>query len=163
MQTLTQDLRYAIRKLVQRPAFTITVILILALGVGANTAIFSVVNSVLLSPLPYDQANRLVVVKETNPAKATEPNSVSPGNFLDLRQQTSLFESVTAWYQTAATLQDDRGAEQVASAQVSVEFFQVFGVQPALGKVFPSGRACAAFESGRFVSGERIVVNRDGK
>jgi putative ABC transport system permease protein len=162
MQTLAQDVRYAVRKLAQRPAFTITVILILALGVGANTAIFSVVNSVLLSPLPYDRSNILVVVKETNTSKAVEPNSVSPGNFLDLQKQTSIFESVTAWYQTATTLQDDRGAEQVASAQVSVEFFKVFAVQPALGKVFPSGTSGVAFELGRFISGERMVVISDG-
>ena len=162
MQTLIQDARYAVRKLVQRPAFTITVILLLALGVGANTAIFSVVNSVLLSSLSYDQSNRLVVVKETNPAKSIEPNSVSPGNFLDLQQQTSLFESVTAWYKTAATLQDDQGAEQISSAQVSVDFFKVFAVQPALGQVFPNGIAGAAFELQRFVSGERIVVISDG-
>ncbi len=162
MNTIIQDLRYAVRKLVQRPAFTITVILLLALGVGANTAIFSVVNSVLLSPLPYDKNNRLVVVKETNPEKELKPDNVSPGNFLSLQKDASLFESVTAWYQTAATLQDDRGAEQVASAQVSVDFFKVFGVQPTLGKVFPSGITGVAFASGRFVSGERITVISNG-
>jgi putative ABC transport system permease protein len=161
MHILIQDVRYAVRKLVQRPAFTITVILLLALGVGANTAIFSVVNSVLLSPLPYDESNRLVVVKETNLARVIEPNSVSPGNFLDLQEQTSLFENVTAWYQTASTLQDDRGAEQIASAQVSVDFFKVFAVQPTLGRIFPNGITGVAFESGRFVSGERIVVISD--
>ena len=161
MQTFIQDVRYAARKLVQRPAFTITVILILALGVGANTAIFSVVNSVLLAPLPYDKTNRLVAVKEANPFKTTEPNSVSPGNFIDLEKQNAIFESVTAWYQTASTLQDDQGAEQVASAQVSVDFFNVLGVQAALGKVFPSGTPGVAFELGRFVRGERLVVISD--
>lgn len=161
MQTLAQDLRYAVRKLAQRPGFTVTVILILALGVSANTAIFSVVNSVLLSPLPYDKNNQLVVVKETNPEKELKPDNVSPGNFLSLRDQ-KLFDSVTAWYQTAATLQDDRGAEQVAFAQVSVDFFKVFTVQPALGKVFPNGTTGVAFASGKFVSGDRIVVISDG-
>lgn len=162
MPSLTQDVRYAVRKLVQRPAFTITVVLILALGVGANTAIFSVVNTVLLSPLPYDKTNSLVVVKETNPAKTLEPNSISPGNFLDLQQQSSIFESVTAWYQTASTLQGDQGAEQIASAQVSVDFFKVFAVQPSLGQVFPSGNSGVAFELGRFISGDRLVVISDG-
>ena len=161
MHTLSQELRYAARKLAQRPAITITVIFILALGVSANTAIFSVVNSVLLSPLPYDKSNQLVVVKETNPEKEVKPDNISPANFLDLRNQ-KIFDSVTAWYQTAATLQDDRGAEQVAFAQVSVDFFQVFNVNPALGKVFSNRTTGVAFASGKFVSGDRLVVISDG-
>lgn len=123
MQILWQDLRYGVRKLLQDPGYTVLVVLVLGLGIGANTAIFSVVNSVLLSPLPYDEAEQLVVIKETNPAKAVEPNSVSPGNFIDLRQQESIFYSVTAFYQTASIIQGEQGTEQVASAQVSVEFF----------------------------------------
>jgi len=79
MNTLRQDLRYALRRLKHKPGFTIVVVLILALGIAANTAIFSVVNSVLLAPLPYADPDSLVVVKETNPAKSVERNSVSPG------------------------------------------------------------------------------------
>ena len=88
MQSITQDVRYAARKLIQRPGFTVAAVLILALGVGANTTIFSIVNTVLLSPLPYDRSNDLVVVKESNPTKSIEQNDVSPGSFLDLREQT---------------------------------------------------------------------------
>src|SRR5688500_4628530 len=114
--TLLHDLRYGVRKLAKRPGSTVVVVMTLALGIGANTAIFSVVNSVLLAPLPYEESSRLVVVKETNPVRATESNSVSPANVLDLHEQTSVFDSITAWYETASTLQGEQDAEQVASA-----------------------------------------------
>src|SRR4030095_25745 len=161
MNTLRQDLRYALRRLKHKPGFTIVVVLILALGIAANTAIFSVVNSVLLAPLPYADPDRLVVVKETNPSKSVERNSVSPGNFLDL-QEAQLFDSVTAFYETATTLQGTQDTEQVATAQVSVEFFKTLGVKPALGQPPPEGISGAAFEVGRFMSGDRMVVISDG-
>jgi len=161
MNTLRQDLRYALRRLKHKPGFTIVVVLILALGIAANTAIFSVVNSVLLAPLPYADPDSLVVVKETNPAKSVERNSVSPGNFLDLHQ-AHLFDSVTAFYETATTLQGTQDTEQVATAQVSVEFFKTLGVKPALGQPLPEGISGAAFEVGRFMSGDRMVVISDG-
>ncbi len=161
MNTLRQDLRYALRRLTHKPGFTAVVVLILALGIAANTAIFSVVNSVLLAPLPYQDPDRLVVVKETNPSKSVERNSVSPGNFLDLRQ-AQLFDSVTAFYETATTLQGTQDTEQVATAQVSVEFFKTLGVKPALGQPLPEGITGAAFEVGRFMSGDRMVVISDG-
>lgn len=160
MNTLRQDLRYGFRRLIHKPGFTIVVILILALGIAANTAIFSVVNSVLLAPLPYDDPDRLVVVKEQNPSKQVERNSVSPGNFLDL-QQEQLFDSVTAFYETATTLQGAQDTEQVATAQVSVEFFKTLGIKPALGQPFPAEISGAAFEVGRFLSGDRMVVISD--
>src|SRR5688572_8281091 len=160
MHTLRQDLRYAIRRLAHKPGFTIVVVSILALGIAANTAIFSVVNSVLLAPLPYDAPDQLVVIKETNPSRAVEPNNVSPGNFLDLEQQR-LFDSVTAFYETATTLQGSQDAEQIATAQVSVDFFKTLGVRAAVGQTFPEGISGAAFEIGRFLSGERIVVISD--
>ena len=161
MNTLRQDLRYALRRLTHKPGFTTVVVLILALGIAANTAIFSVVNSVLLAPLPYHDPDRLVVVKETNPSKSAERNSVSPGNFLDL-QQAQLFDSVTAFYETATTLQGTQDTEQVATAQVSVEFFKTLGVKPALGQPPPDGISGAAFDVGRFMSGDRMVVISDG-
>src|SRR4030095_10378510 len=136
MNTLLTDLRYAFRRLIHKPGFTTIVVLILAFGIAANTAIFSVVNSVLLAPLPYNDPDKLVVVKETNPTKTVERNSVSPGNLLDLRQE-GLFDSVTAFYETASTLQGPQDTEQVQSAQVSVEFLKTLGVKPALGKAFP--------------------------
>lgn len=162
MQTLRQDLRYAVRKLAQKPGFTVVVVLILALGIGANAAVFSVVNSVILAPLPFDDPSRLIVIKETNPAKPTELDSVSPGNFLDLHTQASVFDSVTAWYDTVSTIQTDQNVEQVTSAQVSVDFFKVLRTQPSLGKLFQPGEISgAAFETGQYVSGDRVVVVSD--
>lgn len=162
MQTLRQDLRYALRKLSKKPGFTTVVVLILALGIGANAAVFSVVNSVLLAPLPYDESDRLVVIKETNPVKAVELDSVSPANFLDLHSHEGIFESVTAWYDTVSTLQTEQNAEQIPSAQVSVDFFKVLRSKPALGKVFQPGETSgAAFETGQFRSGDRVVVISD--
>src|SRR5829696_3248146 len=161
MHTLQQDLRYAVRRLAHKPGFTTVVILILGLGIAANTAIFSVVNSVLLAPLPYDDPDRLVVIKETNPSRTVERDGVSPGNFLDLQQQ-GLFDSVAAFYETASTLQGSQDGEQVPTAQVSVDFFKTLGVKPAVGQPFPEGISGAAFELGRFLSGERIVVISDG-
>jgi putative ABC transport system permease protein len=160
MQTLRQDLRYAVRRLAHKPGFTIVVVLILALGIAANTAIFSVVNSVLLAPLPYDDPDQLVVIKETNSSRTVEANGISPGNFLDLQQQ-GVFDSVAAFYETASTLQVSQDAEQVATAQVSVGFFKVLGVKPAVGHPFPEGISGAAFELGRFLNGERFVVISD--
>ena len=161
MHTLRQDLRYAVRRLAHKPGFTIVVVLTLALGIAANTAIFSVVNSVLLAPLPYDDPDQLVVIKETNPSSSVKRDNVSPANFLDLEQQ-GLFDSVAAFYETASTLQGSQDAEQVATAQVSVNFFKMLGVKPAVGQPFPKGISGAAFELGRFLSGERLVVISDG-
>ena len=160
MHTLRQDLRYAARRLAHKPGFTIVVILILALGIAANTAIFSVVNSVLLAPLPYGDPDQLVVIKETNPSRTVERNNVSPANFLDLEQQ-GLFDSVAAFYETASTLQGSQDAEQIATAQVSVDFFKMLGVKPVVGQPFPEGISGAAFELGKFISGERQVVISD--
>lgn len=162
MKTVLQDLHYGFRRLLRKPGFSLIAIFTLAVGIGANTAIFSIVNSVLLAPLPYDESSRLVVIKETNPARARDLNSVSPGNFLDLHEQTSVFDCVTAWYQTAFTVQSEYDAEQVSAAQVSVDFFRVLRVQPALGRVFQPGEiAGAAFETGRVAGGDRVVVVSD--
>src|SRR5262245_64800128 len=96
MQTIWQDLRYGSRMLLKRPGFTLIAVITLALGIGANTAIFSVVNGVLLRPLPFKEPDRLVMIRETWLPKFPE-FSVSPGNFLDWKRQNTVFERLVAF------------------------------------------------------------------
>src|SRR5262252_7988678 len=100
METLLQDIRYATRQLLKSPGFAVIAVLTLALGIGANTAIFSVVNGVLLRPLPYHEPDRLVRVWHVPPAKSfpgMTKFSVSPANYLDWRSQSSSFEQMAAY------------------------------------------------------------------
>jgi putative ABC transport system permease protein len=96
MQTLLQDLRYGARMLMKKPGFTLIAIITLALGIGANTAIFSVVNAALLRPLPYEESERLVVLYETNPQQGRDEMSVSYPNFADWRAQSQSLEQLAA-------------------------------------------------------------------
>jgi len=163
LETLVQDLRYGVRMLLKQPGFTLVAVLTLALGIGANTAIFSVVNAVLLKPLPYENPNQLMMVWESNRELAKEHENPSPGNFLDLREQKAVFDSVTAWFETARTLQGEHDAEQAPSAQVSVEFFQTLGAKAALGRVFQPGETLGVAHSGagQYASGDRVIVISD--
>src|SRR5882724_3285866 len=92
LETLWQDVRYGARMLLKNPGFTVVVVLTLALGIGANTALFSVVNGVLLRPLPFQESERLVTLFESNPAQRIEQLAVSPPNFADWLEQSSAFE-----------------------------------------------------------------------
>src|SRR5205085_11051683 len=96
METLIQDARYAMRMLLKSPGFTLVAALALALGIGANTAIFSVVNAVMIRPLPYRDASRLVMVWENNRNRGKPQNVVSPANFLDWKEQSDAFEDMAA-------------------------------------------------------------------
>jgi putative ABC transport system permease protein len=163
MTDLIQDVRYGLRMLVKQPGFTFAALLALAFGIGANTAIFSVVNAVLLKSLPYENPNQLMMVWESNRELAKDHENPSPGNFLDLREQKAVFDSITAWFETARTLQGEHDAEQVNSAQVSVEFFQTLGAKAALGRVFQPGETTGVAHSGpgQYASGDRVIVISD--
>src|SRR5436309_13487437 len=91
------DLKFAIRQLLKNPGFTVVAVLTLALGIGANTAIFSIVNGVLLKPLPYPEPERLVTLWERNPARGIEQERVSPPTFADWKEQSRVFENLTAY------------------------------------------------------------------
>src|SRR3954468_7645575 len=94
MDTLLQDLKYAVRTLRRTPAFTLAAVACLALGIGANTAIFSVIDGILLRPLPFKDPGSLVMVWETNRAQGRDRNVVSPANYLDWRAQNSTFSDI---------------------------------------------------------------------
>src|ERR1700759_63704 len=97
MQTIWQDLRYSLRMLLKQPGFTLVAVITLALGIGANTAIFSVVNAVLLTPMPYRAPDRLVQFWETNPQKNWTQAAVAPANLLDWQKQSQSFEEMAAY------------------------------------------------------------------
>ncbi len=158
-----QDLHYGARTLLRNPGFTLLAIITLGLGIGANTAIFSFVNAALLEPLPYDHPDRLVMVWESNRELGKDHHNPAPGNYLDLREQKQVFDSVTAWYETARTLQGEHDAEQVNSAQVSVEFFQTLGARATSGTVFQPGETTGVAHDGasQYASGDRVVVIGD--
>src|SRR5437667_3377598 len=130
------DLKFAFRQLLKNPGFTAVAVLTLALGIGANTAIFSVVNAVLLRPLPYKNPDRLVWIWENNLLKNIPINPVSPGNLNDWRNESHVFASLSAWDGENFNLTDHGEPERVLGAKVFADFFEVLGVQPALGRSF---------------------------
>jgi putative ABC transport system permease protein len=137
MGTIWQDLRYGLRTLWKSPGFTYVAVLALALGIGANTAIFSVVNTVLLRPLPYKTPERLVWLWETSPQNDIPKEVASYPNFNDWRQQNQNFEAVAGFSGTTASLTGNDGEpERLPGAAVLGEFFTVLGIEPALGRRF---------------------------
>ena len=131
---ILRDARYAVRQLIKSPGFTIVAVLTLALGVGATTAIFSVVNGVLLRPLPYPDSDQLVRVHEIVPQYGLF--SVAPATFLDWRQQNTVFERIATYQGSSATFTGPNGPERIAGAQVSWDTFQLLRVSPAIGGTF---------------------------
>ncbi|HEX8137725.1 MAG TPA: ABC transporter permease [Pyrinomonadaceae bacterium] len=139
MGTFLQDLRYGFRMLLKRPGFTAVAVVALALGIGANTAIFSVVNGVLLRPLPFREPERLVAVWETNAKPGAEVNSrneVALTNFLDWRAENRVFEQIAALTYASVNLTGVAEPERIQSAVVTTNMFQTLGVEPALGRAF---------------------------
>jgi putative ABC transport system permease protein len=131
---ILRDVRYAIRQLVRTPGFTIVAVLTLALGIGASSAIFSVVNGVLLRPLAYPSPDALVRVHEL--LQKFGRFSVAPATFLDWRQQNTVFQHIGAFNATGATLVGSTGAERIQGGLVSWDMFDLLQVPPALGRTF---------------------------
>jgi predicted permease len=134
MSTLLKDIRYGIRSLLKHPGFTAIVVLTVAVGIGASSAIFSVVNTVLLRPLPYRQADRIVVIQELD--AGGKKVQVTPANFLDWRAQNTVFEQLAAILTRPANLALADQAERLDFAMTSANFFTVFGTEPARGRFF---------------------------
>jgi putative ABC transport system permease protein len=136
MDSLVHDLRYGARSFLRQPAFTLTAILALALGIGANTAVFSVVHAVLLQPLPYAEPDKLVYVHDTYPAVASA--SVSADKFAALRERATLLTALGALTPAGLTLTGGGDPEQVPGTRVSVDFMPAVGVAPLHGRWFTS-------------------------
>ena len=137
MKTLRQDIYCAVRVLAKRPGFTFIAVLTLALGIGANTAIFSVVNAVLLRPLPYKEPARLVALESMNPEGGKGLfGGVSPADFWDWHDENQSFEELAIYGGTGVSFPDEEQPETIAAARVSVNFFQTFGNAPLLGRTF---------------------------
>jgi predicted permease len=134
MNGLGQDLRYAVRQLRKNPGFTVVAALTLALGIGANTAIFSVVNAVLLNPLPFPNASRIVSLFEATPNFPR--GSISYPNFLDWQRENHSFEAMAAYHWTDGAITGVGEPEEVQARRVSATFFPILGVNPILGRNF---------------------------
>ena len=133
---LLQDLRNALRMLANQPAFTLIAVLTLALGIGANTAIFSIINSVLLRPLPYPNADRIMVLNESS--GPGQDFSVALPDYFDWKKDNTVFEHLAVTHKESRNLSGipGREAERVSCASVTLNFFKVIGLSPALGRIF---------------------------
>jgi putative ABC transport system permease protein len=133
LDMLLHDVRYAVRLMAQRPGFTAVVVLTLALGIGANTAVFTAINAVLLRPLPFGEPERLMAVWENDRVNGKPRYNVAPANFKDWQEQTQAFEQVAAFTQSAANFTANGDAVRVPGAAVTTNFFDAMGVRPMLG------------------------------
>jgi putative ABC transport system permease protein len=136
METLWQDARYGFRMLAKRPGFTIAAVLSLALGIGANTAIFSLVNAVLLRPLPFPQPDRLAMVWEDASSIGFPRNTPAPANYVDWKTQTRTFEDMAAVFNQSYNLTGTGEPEKIEAYGVTANFLSLLGVRPALGRDF---------------------------
>jgi len=135
METLWQDLSYGIRTLFKNLGFTAVAVLSLAIGIGANSAIFSVTNALLLRPLPYQDADRLAILWQRSPGLNVAQDWFSPGQYLDVKTQNQVFEQVAVTIGASFNLTGQGGPEHVDGARVSSSLFQLLGVKAMLGRV----------------------------
>jgi putative ABC transport system permease protein len=138
LETLAQDIRYGARVLIKHRTFTTIAVLTLGLGIGANTAIFSVVNELLLRPLPYRDASRIVTVWEVAP-DGRHQNTISPSNFRSWLEQSTSFQSLAAFTDQRINVTGNFEPEEVSVQLVTPPFFQTLGVEPILGRTFVPG------------------------
>src|ERR1700694_834083 len=137
MNDLIQDVRYALRGLLKRPAFAFISVITLALGIGASTAIFSVVHAVLLRSLPYGSADRLVMVwGDRHRVGGRGTNTINLGNFFDWKEQNHVFEDMAGFFDLSAKLTSDGEPEEVPSEIATPNFFSVFVVNTIMGRAF---------------------------
>ncbi|HTU33536.1 MAG TPA: ABC transporter permease [Candidatus Acidoferrum sp.] len=143
MTDLMQDIRYAVRMLLKAPGFAAIAILTLALGIGANTAIFSVVDAVLLRPLPFPQPDRLATIWGTHSKLNETQRALSYPDVRDLQKMSSTFEYVAAYDEASATVTGTGEPLHLNAARVSADMFPLLGVSPVLGRAFEPGEDAA--------------------
>src|SRR5688500_10373028 len=148
------DLEYALRNIANKPLFYAMVILTLALGIGANAAIFTVVNAVLLRPLPYPNPERLMMVWTYNPRQGFDKDVGTYPNFEDWRRASQSFERMSAYSGASVTLTGSGDPAQIRGARVTHEFFETMGTAPLRGHAFSSANGQAG--------GERVVILAHG-
>src|SRR5688572_1123603 len=136
MQNILQDLRYGARMLLKKPGFTVIAVITLALGIGANTAIFSVVNGVLLRPLPYKEPGRLARVYSEFPTMNLRKFWISPPEFLDIQKESKSWESIGAWATGGVNLSSTGEPIRVTSTSVTRSLIDTLGVAPMMGRNF---------------------------
>ena len=136
METLWQDLSFGVRTLAKKPGFAAVAILSLALGIGANSAIFSVANALLLHPLPYRDADRLAILWNRSPGLGVAQDWFSPGQYLDVKLENTVYEETAVTIGQSFNLTGQGTPERVDGARVSSSLFSLFGVQAAHGRVF---------------------------
>jgi putative ABC transport system permease protein len=136
MDVLVRDLRFALRQLRRAPVYTIAAVACLALGIGANTAIFTVINAVLVRPLPYPEPERLVMVWSSSESRHRERNTVSPADFQDWRAQNDVFERMAGLYDTRMNLAGGGEPVEVPVEYATADLFPLLGLTPSLGRTF---------------------------
>lgn len=136
MSISTSDIRHGVRTLVRTPIFTISSVLVLALGIGATTAVFGLVNALLFSPLPYPDAERLTVIWEHNLPRNRPRNVVNTGNFLTWRERSTLFEEMAIFTTTSVNLTGSGDPERLDAMNVSANFLRLLGARPVIGRLF---------------------------
>ena len=154
LENLAQDLRYGARMLRKNPGFTLVTVLTLALGIGANTAIFSIVDAVLLRPLPYRDPSRIMTVWQSSPRKQIENGLVSPANFLDWKSRNTVFQDLAAMTYWNLDYAGKGEPESFRAEYVSNNFFDMLGVRAEIGRTFVPGE----YEHGR----DRVIVLSHG-
>jgi putative ABC transport system permease protein len=161
MFAIAQDLRYALRMLATQPSLTLVALLTLALGIGANTAIFSAVDTLLLRPLPYTEPDRLAMIWEKRAAEGVLNNVVAPADYLDWAKMNTTFESTAAYVSITIDLTGTGEPTRLSAGVVSPAFFDVLKVQPALGRKFRPEEAING-QNGVAILSHGLWVNRFG-
>lgn len=156
---MLSDLRYGLRQLIKHPGFTFIAVLTLALGIGANTAIFSVVNALLLKPLPFPQPEQLLALgmTDTRQKDRTDLGSLSYADYFDFRDQNRTLQNIAVYRDTGMAVGGAEGATNVRGVKVSADYFDVLGIKPQIGRGF----AREDEQSGGGPGGFKVIISYD--